>query len=171
MCLVETGDVVVVQRQRTGGKVFGKMAWTAGPGDQQHVVSYRQQPRESDLRWCRAVAGSNTVDNWIVTNGVMLCLRPTQRTEWNERDTPGGALLEYWRRRPIRKVVDVLDTDDVGDLERHQQVPVRDIADPDAADQTFVPGGHQGAQLIHESLIGHRIVQYAQVDRRELLDT
>src|SRR5271163_3951964 len=143
--LVETGDVVGVQRQRTGGKVFDKMASTARPGDQQHVVSDRQQPRESDLGWCRAVAGSNTVDNWIVPNGVMLCLRPTQRTERNERDTPGGALLKYWRRRPIREVVDVLDADDVGDLQRRQQVCVRDVADPDASDQTFVPGGHQGA--------------------------
>src|ERR1700735_3443774 len=140
MCLVETGDVVGVQRQRTGGKVFDKMASTAGPRDQQHVVSDRQQPRESDLGWCRAVAGGNTVDNWIGPNGVMLFRRPTERTERNERDAPGRALLEYWRRRPIRKVVDVLHADDVGDLERHQQVSVRDIADPDATDQTFVPG-------------------------------
>ena len=78
------------------------------------------------------------VDDWIVSNGVMLFLRPTQRTERNERDAPGGALLEYWRRRPIRKVVDVLYADDVGDLERHQQVPVRDIADPEMFDQTFL---------------------------------
>src|ERR1700679_2457270 len=169
--MVETGDVVVVQRQRTGGEVFDKMASTAGPGDQQDVVSDRQQPRESDLGRCCAVAGSNTVDNWIGPNGVMLCLRPTQRTERNERDTPGDALLEYWRRRPIRKVVDVLYADDVGDLERHQQVSVRDIADSDARDQTFIPGRYQGAQLIREPLIGHRVVQHAQVDRGELLDT
>ena len=77
MCFVETGDVVVVQRQRTGGKVFDKMASTSGPGDEQHVVSYRQQPRESDLGWCRVVAGSNTVDDWIVLNGVMLFLWPS----------------------------------------------------------------------------------------------
>src|SRR5271156_7127292 len=171
MCLVETGDVVVVQRQRTGGKVFDKMAPTAGPGDQQHVVSDRQHPREGDLGWSRAVAGSNTVDNWIGPNGVMLCLRPTQRTERNERDAPGRALLEYWRRRPIRKVVDVLYADDVGDLERHQQVPVSDVADPDARDQTFIPGRYQGAQLIDEPLIGHRVVQHTQVYRRQLLDT
>src|SRR6202044_250334 len=113
MCLVETGDIVVVQRQRTGGKVFDKMAATAGPGDQQHVVSDRQQPCESDLGGCRAVAVSNTVHNWIGPNGVVLCFRPTQRTERNERDTPGGALLEYWRRRPIRKVVHILYADDV----------------------------------------------------------
>ena len=50
-------------------------------------------------------------------------------------------------------------------------MPVRDIADPDARDQTFIPGRHQGAQLIDEPLIGHRIVQHAQVDRGELLDT
>src|ERR1700733_9993571 len=154
MCFVETGDVVVVQRQRTGGKVFDKMASTSGPGDEQHVVSYRQQPRESDLGWCRVVAGSNTVDDWIVLNGVMLFLWPTQRAERNKRDAPGGALLEYWCRRPIRKVVDVLYADDVGDLERHQQVPVSDIADPNARDQAFIPGGHQGAQLIDEPLIG-----------------
>src|ERR1700722_14328683 len=97
MCLVETGDVFVVQRQRTGSKVFDKMASTVGPRDQQHVVRDRQQPRESDLGWCRAMAASNAVDDWIVPNGVMLCLRPTQRTERNERDTPGGALLQYWR--------------------------------------------------------------------------
>src|SRR5271156_6682502 len=116
MCFVETGDVVVVQRQRTGGKVFDKMASTARPGDQQHVVGDRQQPRESDLGWCRAVAGSNTVDDGIGSNRMMLCLRPTQRTERNERDTPGVALLEYWRRRPIRKVIDVLYADVIGDL-------------------------------------------------------
>ena len=48
---------------------------------------------------------------------------------------------------------------------------MRDIADPDARDQTFIPGRYQGTQLIHEPLIGHRIVQHAQVDRGELLDT
>ena len=82
----------------TGGQVFNKVAPTAGPGDQQYVVRDRQQPRESDLGRCRAVAGSDPVDNWIVSNGVMLCLRPTQWTERNERDTTGRALLEYWRR-------------------------------------------------------------------------
>src|SRR5271166_3970079 len=138
-CCVETGDVVVAQRQRTSGKVFGEVAASTRPGDQQHVVSDRQQPGESELGRRRTVVGSHAVDHWISPNGVMLFLGPAQWTERDERDAPGGALLEHWRRRPIREVVRVLYADDVGDFERHQQVPVSDVADPYTCDQTFVP--------------------------------
>src|SRR5690242_8004992 len=102
---------------------------------------------------------------------IVLVLRPAERTKRDERDPSGTALVEHQPRRPIREVVRVLYTDDVGDLKGPQQVSVGDVADPDAGDQAFIPRSYQGAELVDKPVVYRRVVQQAQVDRGKSFDT
>jgi hypothetical protein len=62
-------------------------------------------------------------------------------------------------------------TDDVGDLKRPQEVSMGHVADPDSGDQPFLPRGYQGAELVDKPFVQWGVVQEAQVDRGESLDT
>jgi hypothetical protein len=94
-----------------------------------------------------------------------------QRTKRHECDVSGHALVEDWIRGPIREIVGVLHTDDVGDFKCPQELSMGDVADADPGDQAVVPRGYQGAELVDKPFVGYVGVQHAQVYGGELLDT
>jgi hypothetical protein len=94
-----------------------------------------------------------------------------QRRKRHECDVSGHALVEDWIRGPIREIVGVLHTDDVGDFKCPQELSMGDVADADPGDQAVVPRGYQGAELVDKPFVGYVGVQHAQVYGGELLDT
>src|SRR5277367_5213772 len=92
-CRAKAGDFVVLQRNRPGGKVFGEVAATAGPRDQQDVIGDGQQPSKSDLRRCGVVAAGDPSDDRLGAARIAYLRGPAQRTKRSERDGTGGAFV------------------------------------------------------------------------------
>jgi hypothetical protein len=169
-CCGEAGNFVVAERERAGGDVFGEMAARARAWDQQHVVGDREQPCQRDLRGCGIVTGGDLGDNRVGANRLVFASRPAERAKRNESDSVGAAFVEHGLRGPIREVVGVLDTDDVGDFKGPQQMLVGDVADPDSSDQALIVRGYQGTELVDESFVHRGVVEQAQIDRGQSFD-
>jgi hypothetical protein len=169
-CCGEAGNFVVAERERAGGDVFGEMAARARAWDQQHVVGDREQPCQRDLCGCGIVTGGDLGDNRVRANRLVFASRPAERAKRNESDSVGAAFVEHGLRGPIREVVGVLDTDDVGDFTGPQQMLVGDVADPDSSDQALISRDYQGTELVDESFVHRGVVEQAQIDRGQSFD-
>ncbi len=154
-----------------GGEVLGEVSATASARDEQHVVGDGQQPRKSDLGRGRVVAGGDVGDDGIGADRIVDVFPRAQRSERNERDPSGGALVENRSRSLTCQVERVLYANDVGDLEGTQQVLMGDIADSDSGDQSFVARCDQGTELVDKPLVDGGAVQKAEVNGGELSDT
>src|SRR3954452_10559962 len=150
--LFERRHVLVVEADARGTEVLLEVSDRRGARDQQDVRVAMQEPRECDLRGCRAVLLRHLLDVRVRRDRPRAAReRRPQREERDERDAALGTQLEHVLRFALHDAERVLDASEVDQLERLVDGRAVRRADPDRLHLALA------AQVLHRAeLLGQR---------------
>src|SRR5260370_30056552 len=131
--LVEFGDCLRWKSERRRREVFAEMTDRRCPGDEENVRSALMQPCQRDLhgrcleRCCRRIQQCRL--QWR---------KASKREVRHVGDTLGGQIVDESVVTTLGDVVQVLNTDDLGDRLGIYYLPGRDCAEADMLNQTLL---------------------------------